>query len=121
MAILRGQPRVNSRELDLLVPPRLRCELALWHEGEHADHVWDCEGQVTHGIWVRWGADDTSRTESLLWCDVSRVADDEVCTLYKGHDRGHSWSLRDPVMEKHFRQLLAENPAWAAVLTWPVN
>ncbi|WP_445395259.1 hypothetical protein ACSMX9_18395 [Streptomyces sp. LE64] len=105
LAILAGQGRVSTSDL-ARIPRKLRCELGLWHEGEHADHVWDWDHRPSHALWVRWSPDGAgSRLESLPWCEAARPARDEACTLYWEHDHHHSWELRDPEYESLARWL----------------
>ncbi|WP_445400520.1 hypothetical protein ACSMX9_05940 [Streptomyces sp. LE64] len=107
LAILAGQGRVGAADL-ARIPRRLRCELGLWHEGEHADHVWDWDHRPTHALWVRWATDGAAATrlESLPWCEAAGAAREETCTLFWGHPRHHGWQLRgDPAEESLARWL----------------
>ncbi|GAB3951765.1 hypothetical protein [Streptomyces sparsus] len=115
VAILAGQGSVSSAELPGASEP-LRCELGLWHEGDHADHVWDWGHQPTHALWARWNVDGSVRFASLPWCGTN-CPSDEVCTLYRDHARDHSWNVHDPATEALRRKVLAENAGWLDRLT----
>jgi len=95
-------------------PGRVRCELGVWHEGDHAAYVWDQADAPRHALWVRWNPDgDVLRFENLHWCEVDEpISGDNACTLYREHASGHSWSLRDPDTEALDRQVRAENAGW---------
>ncbi|MFD8935882.1 hypothetical protein ACFV0R_11565 [Streptomyces sp. NPDC059578] len=114
-AILAAHRRVTSADL-ARVPNGLRCELALAHEGEHADHVWDWDHRPSHALWARWTADGTTRLESVPWCEAAHPSADEACTLYGDHGGAHAWELSDPEYETFVRRLCAQAPEWEALL-----
>ena len=116
-AVLAGQRQVSPEDLSAC-PQTLWCELALWHEGEHADHVWDWPNEHTHALWARWTTDGEMRFESVPWCETNRTADEDPCTLYRGHAREHSWALHDPETEAARRRALVEH---AGLLAWPTR
>lgn len=116
LAVLAGQGHVSTEELFADAHP-LRCELALWHEGKHADHVWDWPHEHMHALWARWATDGGMQFESVAWCGTNRTVDEDPCTLYQGHEREHSWALRDPETEAAQRSALAEYAGLLARLT----
>lgn len=115
-AILAGQGRVSGHDL-AGAPDRVRCELALWHEGEHADHVWDWRERPSHALWARWTTQETMRFETLHWCETPGGPAGDACTLYRGHARDHSWNVHDPETEALRRSVQADPAGWTARLT----
>ncbi|MFF2846866.1 hypothetical protein ACFVT5_11090 [Streptomyces sp. NPDC058001] len=107
-AVLAGQGRVLGSEL-AYTPPRVRCELGLGHDGEHADHVWDWDHQPAHALWARWTTGQPLRFESLPWCETLGGSDADACTLYWDHSRAHSWAVHDPETEALRRQIVEEH------------
>ncbi|KUN94037.1 hypothetical protein [Streptomyces caeruleatus] len=116
-AILAGQARLKSEDFDTYAPDATRCELGLWHEGEHAGFVWDWEHKPQEALWARWTADGAMRFESLAHCEIEGGPDGDACTLYRDHPRDHSWNVVDPEMEAFRRRVLAENAGMLAWLT----
>jgi hypothetical protein len=108
-AVLAGQKRVSDSELGD-TPRTVRCELGLWHEGEHADWVWDWPENPKEALWARWVAEKPMRFESLPWCGTFSARDDVACGLYREHARNHSWDVFDPKIEVIRREVIAENP-----------
>ncbi|MCF1595404.1 hypothetical protein [Streptomyces muensis] len=113
-AILAGQGRVTSYALND-APDMVRCELGLWHEGEHAAFVWDWEHKPTEALWARWTPDGAIRFESLTHCEIEGGPDGDACYLYLDHPHEHSWNVSDPKVEAYRRRFLAEN---AGLLAW---
>ncbi|MFJ9748690.1 hypothetical protein [Streptomyces chartreusis] len=108
IAILAGQQRVLSEDFEY-APDTVRCELGLWHEGEHAAFVWDWERRKPEeGLWARWTPDGAMRFESLPWCGVEGGVDGDACTLYRDHAREHSWDVVDPATAALRRRVLAD-------------
>jgi hypothetical protein len=93
-------------------PHMVRCELCLWHDGEHADLVWDWTDRPTHGLWARWVAEEPMRFESLPWCETSGGPHNQACGLYRDHVSEHSWDVFAPEIETIRRKVVAENPGW---------
>jgi hypothetical protein len=111
-AVLAGQKRVSDGELDY-APRTVRCELGRWHEGEHADWVWDWSDKPKEALWARWTAEGPMRFESLPWCETpSRPDKGDVCGLYQDHAEKHSWDVFAPEIEAIRRQVIADNPGW---------
>jgi hypothetical protein len=81
LAMLAGQRRVSDCDIGR-VPLTVRCELGLWHEGDHADWVWDWDHRPTHALWARWVADEPMRFESLPWCETPDTPDIDPNTIY---------------------------------------
>ncbi|AEW94092.1 hypothetical protein SCATT_17210 [Streptantibioticus cattleyicolor NRRL 8057 = DSM 46488] len=111
VAILAEQSCVSTSDLKYATFD-LRCELGLWHEGEHADHVWEWEDGMAPPLWARWTADGLLRFECLSWCEAPHLTRDEVCTLFQDHPREHSWNVADPRIEALRRRVLAEGAGW---------
>ncbi|MFF2845044.1 hypothetical protein ACFVT5_01760 [Streptomyces sp. NPDC058001] len=107
-AVLAGQGRALSSQLEY-APLRVRCELGLWHEGEHADHVWDWPDGMAPPLWARWDTGGAMRFESRPWCETEGGPDGDACTLYRDHAREHSWNVLDPETESLRRRALAES------------
>ncbi|MFG3096041.1 hypothetical protein [Streptomyces sp. NPDC048202] len=69
---------------------QVTCELDATHDGPHADHL----GEIDRGtqLWVQW--EETRYVfVRLAPCEAPTAGD--VCTLFAGHDPGHSWEMRD--------------------------
>ncbi|MFJ6573134.1 hypothetical protein ACIQNU_37570 [Streptomyces sp. NPDC091292] len=111
-AILAGQGHVYGNDLER-APSLARCELGLWHEGEHSDHVWDWPDSAAPPLWVHWNAGHTMRFESLAWCETPGGPDGDACKLYRDHAREHSWDLFDPETEALRRRVHTE---WAQLI-----
>ncbi|MFJ6568542.1 hypothetical protein ACIQNU_14050 [Streptomyces sp. NPDC091292] len=105
-AILAGQGRLYGGDL-AYAPRRVRCELALGHQDEHA---WDWPDGMAPPLWARWTTEAPPRFESLPWCETPGGPHGDACTLYQGHAHEHSWNVRDPEIEALRRRVLAE---WA--------
>lgn len=120
LAILAGQHRVSDNEL-VDAPWSARCELALWHEGEHADYVWEWRDKPTQGLWARWATGGPMRFGTLTWCEIPDGPDSDACTLYRDHARDHSWNVFDPKVEAFRRRVLAENAELIARLSGKPN
>lgn len=56
------------------------------HDGPHADHLGEIDRDIQ--LWAQW---DGGRYEFLRLSPC----DDPACTLFAGHDPGHSWEMRD--------------------------
>jgi hypothetical protein len=108
-AVLTGQERVSDSELGD-APRTVRCELGLWHEGEHADWVWDWPKNPKEALWARWVAEEPMRFESLPWCETFNRPEDVACCLYRDHARDHSWNVFAPETEALRQRVIAENP-----------
>ncbi|MFF2845264.1 hypothetical protein ACFVT5_02880 [Streptomyces sp. NPDC058001] len=106
-AILAGQGRVYGNDLGY-APLRVRCELGLWHKGEHADHAWDWPDGMAPPLWARWDTGGIMRFESLPWCETEGGPDGDACTLYREHALEHAWNVHDPEIESLRRRALAE-------------
>ncbi|MFJ6573123.1 hypothetical protein ACIQNU_37515 [Streptomyces sp. NPDC091292] len=106
-AIFAGQGRIYGDDLSY-TPRWARCELGLWHEGEHADHVWDWPDGMAPPLWARWHTGETLRFECLPWCETQGGKDGDACTLYRDHAREHAWNVHDPETESLRRRVLAE-------------
>jgi hypothetical protein len=115
-AVLAGQKRVSGSEL-FDAPRTVRCELGLWHEGEHSDHVWDWEDKPAEALWARWVAEEPMRFESLPWCETPGGPHDDACILCQDHARHHSWSVFDPEVEAQYQRIRAEYAGWLKALT----
>ncbi|WP_263167698.1 hypothetical protein [Streptomyces sp. SCSIO ZS0520] len=77
--------------------PLLRCELQIWHEGPHADQVWDewgCDPVVA--LWARWDEGIPVRCEPVPWCEPG---DNVACDFFRDHFGEHSWNVHDPEWE----------------------
>ncbi|MFJ6568207.1 hypothetical protein ACIQNU_12335 [Streptomyces sp. NPDC091292] len=107
-AVLAGQGRIYGDDLGY-APRRVRCELGLRHEGEHADHVWDWPDGLAPPLWARWDTGGTLRFESLPWCGSEGGRYGDACALYRDHAPAHSWSVRDPDTESLRRRVLGES------------
>jgi hypothetical protein len=113
--VLAGQHRVTGQDFDTYAPHAVRCELGLWHGGEHAAFVWEWEHEPREALWARWTPDGTMRFESLTHCEIEGGAGGDACWLYLDHPRDHSWNVSDPEVEAFRRRVLAEN---AGLLGW---
>ncbi|MGV9319279.1 hypothetical protein [Streptomyces sp. NPDC003660] len=67
------------------------CELDATHDGPHADHLGDIDRETQ--LWVQWDGDHYEFVR-LSPCNEP-AEDDDACTLFTGHDPGHSWEMRD--------------------------
>jgi hypothetical protein len=111
LAVLAGQRRVTDSELGD-ASGVVRCELGLWHEGEHAAWVWDWPDRPSEALWARWVVDEPMRFESVPWCEVTSEPDGDACGLYLGHARSHSWDVSAPEAEALRGRLQAGECPW---------
>lgn len=109
-------PGGGSAEIVAPLDPWLRCELGMWHEGEHADHLQDWPDDPVHAVWARWVQDGPLRVESVAWCGVNSPDGETACTLYRDHERAHSWRVTDPRVEALRRDMERIPAAWWAHL-----
>lgn len=96
------------------VPGITRCELALWHEGDHCAYV--KELGITRHEWARWVTDVAAvKLEIAPACEAESDDDpvkQQVCYLQQAHPREHSWQLYDPVHRKEQKEAMRMHPNW---------
>ncbi|MET7612612.1 hypothetical protein [Streptomyces seoulensis] len=61
------------------------------HDGPHADHLGEIDRHTQ--LWVQWDGDHYAFVQRAP-CEAP-AEDGDACTLFDGHEPGHSWEMRD--------------------------
>lgn len=81
------------------------CYLQAGHGGAHYGLVIDLEDEAGSAVWAAWGRSGTAYLLVLPACAAHSDSRMDVCGEPDGHAGGHTWQIRDPLMEVARAQL----------------